>query len=277
MLNSTPVNAPQGLNVGLPGSTIFTGLLRYGDYGMPNPNCRIRLVEGIDDSPDIDADVYDIANTHGQGLRNFLYKGKPIKVEGTLYAADKDGLAAAKRSLIAAIAVPDQMLRRVEPDGEQVESRAYAARWVIPNLRYTTNFVRFTVYFIVLDPFFYSTVVNQAAFEWVSSNIDSALSHTGGTYEVKPKIIIAFGAGTTGVTSITATINGEAIVVTEAISGANTVIIDAETQDVSLNSVGGKDYTGIFPILNRGDNPVTIDIDGTRTADIYIQWKNAYV
>lgn len=276
MFNQNTLNY-NSFNYSTTASSQFAGQLKYGNYEMPNNNFRLRNVEGLEDSNTILKDIYDIANTHGQGLRNYFHKRKVIRVSGTFYADDKAGLQAAINSAKANLAVPNQTVYRLDGEGNVLTGNAYCDDWTIYRERRTVNVVRVEFTLVVLSPFLYKQTRNEEAFTSKSASFTGNVAYNGGNFEAKPQVTIAFQTGLSGVTSVAVQIGDNTITVSEAISDSQTLIIDCKDQDVLLNSVGGKDFIGIFPVLARGDNAIDVTINGTRTADIYFRRQDTYV
>lgn len=173
-------------------SNVFNAKLKYANYSMPNSNFRLKNVEAIDDSGVITKDIYDIANTHGQGLRNYFHKRKTIKVSGTLYSTSKSGLQAAINSFKANMAVPSQTLYRLDDSGKVLTGVAYCDNWTFDRHSRTINVVRVDFDLVVLTPFLYNTVDNVVSYTGVSSSFSGSIPYSGGNFEAKPVITIAF-------------------------------------------------------------------------------------
>jgi hypothetical protein len=59
----------------------------------------------------------------------------------------------------------------------------------------------------------------------------------------EPQVIITFLTGISGTDSTSITLNGKTITLNQSISDNDVVIFNTKTKDVSINGVGGVDYS----------------------------------
>lgn len=275
MLNTSTLNLHR-LNFSQPGTTAFTGRMQYGTYTFPSTAFRLVDVSGIEESGDMAIDEFDIANTHWVGLRNYFFKRKTITVRWVLKASTKWELQTEIDSLLTAISQEEQTLKFTRDDWVVLTAPAYAT-WRIDRQRYHITFVPVEITFVVMRPFMTSSVTRQTAFTGQSANFSSNVINTGWTYEAQPIINITFLTGLSSVTEVSVTLWSSTITVNENISDSDILVIDSENQDVKINDVWGKDYTGNFPVLERWNNSFDVSINWTWSADIYVQWNYTYV
>lgn len=275
MLNTSTLNL-HWLNFSQPWTTAFTGRMKYGDYTFPNTAFRLIDVSGIEESGDMAIDEFDIANTHWVGLRNYFFKRKTITIRWVLKAESKWDLQTEIDTLLTAISQEEQTLRFTRDDWVVLTAPAYAT-WRIDRQRYNITFVPVEITFIVMRPFMISSVRNETSFTGQSANFTSNVINTWGTYEAQPLVNVTFLTGLSSVTQVVVTLWSNTITVNESISDSDILEIDSENQDVKINDVGGKDYTGNFPVLERWNNSFEVSINWTWSADIYVQWNDTYV
>lgn len=250
--------------------------MQYGTYTFPNTAFRLVDVIGIEESGDMAIDEFDIANTHGVGLRNYFFKRKTIIVKWVIKADTKGELQTEIDSLLAAISVQEQTLKFTRDDGVILTAPAYAT-WRIDRQRYHITFVPVEITFVVMRPFMKSTITNQTSFTGQSADFSSNVINTGWTYEAQPLINFTFLTWLSWVTEVAITLWSNTITVNENISDSDVLVIDSENQDVKINDVWGKDYSWNFPVLERGNNTFSVSINGTWSVDIYVQWNDTYV
>ncbi len=210
------------------------------------------------------------------GQSAYLLQKKTITVNGRIRAKDSKELHRIKDAMKRSFYVPNQRLERKRSDGKAMYTLAHLTGLQFESGREIINYQPYVATFLTLEPFWYGKKKHEEVFLGQGQEVQGTLVYDEGSYECLPLIYIDVKkASDTNTVSIT--IGGQTITLNEPIQSGDTIIIDGKTRDVSLNGNGGRDYVGTFPTLRLGENPFSLTANGTRTADIYMQWEDTYV
>lgn len=276
MLNTTVLNL-KALNTSAPNVDMLTGVLEYNNYSFPNQNVKITKIMWPDSTGSLLRDIFDKANSHWEGLRNYFFKEKYFEILWVIDATSSSQLQEEINSMVSAIASEGQTLKYQSQNGEVLECTAHCESRQIEREPYHITFVPFRVRFVSLDPFLQGVITQESLFSSKTTTFTDTVAYTKGTYIAKPTITITFSTGLSWVTSTAVQIGDNTITFAKAISNGDIVVINAEYQDVLYNGTGWQDYTGSFPELALGDNSMTVTINGTWTANVSVTRNNTYV
>lgn len=258
------------------GSEPFTDTLQYNDYNFPNTNFRLTKISGLDGTENIKLNAFDIAQGNGEWFSSYWMKRKQITVEGVIKADTVADLETAIISLKAKMLKGNKTLKYNMEDGTTLVTTASCTSIDVKRDYYHLTFVPVTLVFTVLDPFFYSQVTQEASYLSKSADFSAILVNSGWSFEAEPMIYFYFGSGLGGISEVTVTIWDTTITVNETIVDGDVLLIDGKNKEVKINDVWGKDYTWTFPSLDIGSNALSIAVDDTWNADIYVTRYDTY-
>jgi hypothetical protein len=114
-----------------------------------------------------------------------------------------------------------------------------------------------------------------------SADAKTSASYSGtvtiaGSARPKPIITITFSAATS-VTQTSFQIGSEKVQLNNAITAGDVVVFNTESKKVTLNGTE-KDYDGIFPLFDIGDNDYIVATNGSaRTWNLDIDYNAMYL
>lgn len=258
------------------GSEPFTDRLQYNSYNFSNTDFRLTRISGLDGVENIKLNAFDIAQGNGEWFSSYWLKRKQIKVEGVMKADTVEDLETAIVSLKAKMLKGNKTFKYNMQDGTTLVTTASCTSIDVKRDNYHINFVPVTLVFTVLDPFLYSQVTQEASYLSKSANYSAILVNSGWSFTAEPMIYFYFWTGLGSVTEVAVTIWDTTITVNETIVDGDVLLIDGKNKEVKINDVWGKDYTGTFPVLDIWSNALSVTVNDTWDADIYVTWYDTY-
>lgn len=258
------------------GSELFTDTLQYNSYNFPNTNFRLTKISGLDGAESIKLNAFDIAQGNGEWFSSLWIKRKQITVEGVIKAYTVEDLETAIISLKAKMLKGNKTLKYNMSDGTTLVTTASCTSIEVKREYYHITFVPVTLVFTVLDPFFYSQVTQEASYLTKSANFSAIVVNSGGSFTAEPMIYFYFWTGLGGIDQVAVTIWDTTITVNETIVDGDVLLIDGKNKEVKINDVWGKDYNGTFPSLDIWSNALSISVNATWNADIYVTRYDTY-
>lgn len=251
---------------------LIIDLIQFNDYSFSDIT-----ISNIPDSYDwntFDLSTYQLS-THGQWLSNRLIKDKTLTIKWRIIAENQWDL--------------EEKIKRIKANILQWEGKLYLKRsnWIlqtkaivsnlsIPRENRTINWIEITITFKILDPFFYSTNINELAFYDVNWIFNTSLRYTNGSHEAKPSVFIAFKQAE-DVNQIVLNINGKILQINERIKEWDSISINSEKLDIAKNWKYWIDYIWEFGEIKAWENTIWIEINGTFNSEIFIKYRDTYV
>lgn len=248
----------------------------YNWYSFNSDNFRLRNIPNIDDASSIMLDQYNIALSHWWWFNGYYMKPKKLMIQWTLLAQSASELEAVIDWLKYAVLQKQKELVYTKRDWMRLTTTATCTNMSFERQAHNITFLPVNIEFTILEPFFYSTTVNELTDYWNTGAITWTVSVVTWQYEIEPQIYITYNSATT-VTSLTFDLNWSEITINKTITTGDLIIIDCKEKDVLINSVWWQDYNWQFPTLPLWDTTYTLTSNWTYNIDLLIQWKNAYV
>ncbi len=203
-------------------------------------------------------------------------KPKKLVIQWTLLAQSASELEAIIDWLKYAVLQKQKELVYTKRDWMRLTTIATCTSMTFERQAHNITFLPVNIEFTILEPFFYSTIVNELTDYWNTWAITWTVSVVTWQYEIEPQIYITYNSATT-VSSLSFELNWSEITINKTITTGDLIIIDCKEKDVYINSVWWQDYNWQFPTLPLWDTTYTLTSNGTYNIDLLIQWKNAYV
>lgn len=250
--------------------------IKYWEYFLPNEKVALTDVPNISDGPEINFQNYNIAKQDGMGNSEYTLQSKNINVSWWIRWIHQADMEEQILEIQRKFYKKWQKLYYNRKDWKELYTIAYLTSLNFDRNKNTINYVPFTAVFTTLEPFFYATKISEYKIIDQSEDISGSLLYISWTYKCDPVIYISMKTAT-WVDEVSVTIDGQTITINEPLDTGDYIIIDGKQKDVFINSIWGKDYIWSFPKLDIGEKAFDISINGTWTADIYIQREDTYV
>jgi len=235
--------------------------ISFNGYGLQNSNI---LTSSIDiEQIDRDFQTVAVPNGNGQILNSDYWRGKEIKISGTLLADSRESLEALVFNFKKELSIQSKNFDRVMGDGSKRRFICTATKInVDASQHWAITRATFSVTFTVLVPFGQNTAYTAKS-STVSDLIFSEILENDGNADGSP-VWILIVTSATDVTAINIKNNttDEEIEITESISAGEVIIIDSENKEVTVDGTE-IDFDGQFPILDPESNSYTITVTGT--------------
>jgi hypothetical protein len=220
--------------------------------------------------------MYALSRDSGAELVNTEWKPKKIIIEGTIQGSSISDLETNIDSFKLLMSGENKNLDIQYETG----TRRYVATASVIQIErdfYHLNYAPYSVEFQIPDGDGKSTTsLSHSTTSIVVSSLETDSFDIVGTKIPKYTIGITFVVAT-DVTSVTVTINGDAITVSEAISAGQVLVIDAENKKCTLDGTE-KRYTGLFPRLILGNNAYKIATSATaRQYNVMVTYTPTYL
>ena len=257
-------------------SASSTASFEYNGYEFWNTIFRLANLPDFESAESILFETYDIALANGGGMNGYKMKPKRLRVEGVITADSASELEDAIDQLKYAVLQNQKTLTYTKQNGVVVQAVASCTNLSVLRKPYHITFCPVNIEFTILDPFLYWTTVNETTDYWNTADFSGTCSVLEGNYEAYPIAYITYNSATS-CTTLSFTLNGQTITLTDTFIAGDLIIIDSKTKEVSKNSVAWQDYTGEFATLPLGDTAYSVDSDGTFNIDLVIQRYDTYV
>lgn len=256
--------------------TTNTNSFSYNWYSLQNDNIRIlelKNFEWFSLSP-------SLSKTAREPWSSFIRWeiDSNTKIFPTVFKASTIGeLQSLLSSARQKLSQPNKELKITRLDWTSMTTTATCTSFKPQKESYHVTFTPVEIEFIINDPFFYWSTLYEESFTWKSSSFTDLVEYTVWEQKARPQISINFLTWLSSVTTITVTLNDSIISVTWTFSDSDIILIDCKEKDVYKNSVWGQSYTWSFGDLDIWTNDFEVAIDGTWSADIYVQRYATYV
>ena len=235
------------------------------------------IISNIPDTYDkntIDIQTYE-HSSHGLGLSNWLIRDKTITINWRILAENENELEKKIKRIKANLLTGNWTLYLKKSDWI-LQTKASVTKLEIPRESWTINSVNITIIFKILDPFFYSTKMNEIWYFNINKNLTTTLLYNEWTHNAKPSVFISFKEAQY-VTSILLSINWKKLLINQRIKAWDSISINAEKLDVAKNGKYWIDWIWEFWELQTWENEINIEIDWEFNTEIFLKRRNTYL
>ena len=254
---------------------IFSWEIVYNGYILHQTNvCSISMFQGYN-WPTLQLNNFDLPNTDWVGNNSAFYRANEFRVRGTIKAESAEKLRAEKDRFKRFMAEQNKTLQ-VNFNWEFRRAKAFVLG--LDNLwqdqHYNLTFIPFELRFEIQQWYWEDIRKTTLTYGGITETLQEEINNTG-TYKAFPIFVINF---------ITADLTDEVrltmwdneILISETLTNGDIIIINSLEKEVLVNWVP-IDFDGVFPILNVGLNPFSIEINWTYEADISTQYTKTFI
>lgn len=263
--NSTSFWSWQPLGITLQDDIAINGFWLQNEYFFTHK---------ISESNKMDISTFDTPRRDGKGLLWYYKRGKAITLDLTIRGDNeqdfRDKLDQLRKNIFQEEIYLDWRINGI------IRRIKVICNWhplVFQN--YNISFIRTTIKFITVEPFWYNIGYQSQSFIWKTASFFSTLENDG-TDVTDPLVSLLFKTGLSGVDTISFNIWDDTVTLNETINDNDVVEINGETKEILINSVI-KDYSGVFPEMVVWTSVVDFAINWTFTVDIIIINRKNYV
>ena len=235
------------------------------------------IISNIPDTYDkntIDIQTYE-HSSHGLGLSNWLIRDKTITINWRILAENENELEKKIKRIKANLLTWNWTLYLKKSDWI-LQTKASVTKLEIPRESWTINSVNITIIFKILDPFFYSTKMNEIWYFNINKNLTTTLLYNEWTHNAKPSVFISFKEAQY-TNQILLSINWKKLLINQRIKAWDSVSINAEKLDVAKNGKYWIDWIWEFWELQTWENEINIEIDWEFNTEIFLKRRNTYI
>ena len=235
------------------------------------------IISNIPDTYDkntIDIQTYE-HSSHGLGLSNWLIRDKTITINWWILAENENELEKKIKKIKANLLTWNWTLYLKKSDWI-LQTKASVIKLEIPRESWTINSVNITIIFKILDPFFYSTKMNEIWYFNINKNLTTTLLYNEWTHNAKPSVFISFKEAQY-TNQILLSINWKKLLINQRIKAWDSISINAEKLDVAKNGKYWIDWIWEFWELQTWENEINIEIDWEFNTEIFLKRRNTYI
>ncbi len=235
------------------------------------------IISNIPDTYDkntIDIQTYE-HSSHGLGLSNWLIRDKTITINWRILAENENELEKKIKRIKANLLTWNWTLYLKKSDWI-LQTKASVTKLEIPRESWTINSVNITIIFKILDPFFYSTKMNEIWYFNINKNLTTTLLYNEWTHNAKPSVFISF-KDAQYTNQILLSINWKKLLINQRIKAWDSISINAEKLDVAKNGKYWIDWIWEFWELQTWENEINIEIDWEFNTEIFLKRRNTYI
>ncbi len=235
------------------------------------------IISNIPDTYDkntIDIQTYE-HSSHGLGLSNWLIRDKTITINWRILAENENELEKKIKRIKANLLTGNWTLYLKKSDWI-LQTKASVTKLEIPRESWTINSVNITIIFKILDPFFYSTKMNEIWYFNINKNLTTTLLYNEWTHNAKPSVFISFKEAQY-TNQILLSINWKKLLINQKIKAWDSISINAEKLDVAKNGKYWIDWIWEFWELQTWENEINIEIDWEFNTEIFLKRRNTYI
>ena len=235
------------------------------------------IISNIPDTYDkntIDIQTYE-HSSHGLGLSNWLIRDKTITINWRILAENENELEKKIKRIKANLLTWNWTLYLKKSDWI-LQTKASVTKLEIPRESWTINSVNITIIFKILDPFFYSTKMNEIWYFNINKNLTTTLLYNEWTHNAKPSVFISFKEAQY-TNQILLSINWKRLLINQRIKAWDSISINAEKLDVAKNGKYWIDWIWEFWELQTWENEINIEIDWEFNTEIFLKRRNTYI
>lgn len=235
------------------------------------------IISNIPDTYDkntIDIQTYE-HSSHWLGLSNWLIRDKTITINWRILAENENELEKKIKRIKANLLTWNWTLYLKKSDWI-LQTKASVTKLEIPRESWTINSVNITIIFKILDPFFYSTKMNEIWYFNINKNLTTTLLYNEWTHNAKPSVFISFKEAQY-TNQILLSINWKKLLINQRIKAWDSISINAEKLDVAKNGKYWIDWIWEFWELQTWENEINIEIDWEFNTEIFLKRRNTYI
>ena len=235
------------------------------------------IISNIPDTYDkntIDIQTYE-HSSHWLGLSNWLIRDKTITINWRILAENENELEKKIKRIKANLLTWNWTLYLKKSDWI-LQTKASVTKLEIPRESWTINSVNITIIFKILDPFFYSTKMNEIWYFNINKNLTTTLLYNEWTHNTKPSVFISFKEAQY-TNQILLSINWKKLLINQRIKAWDSISINAEKLDVAKNGKYWIDWIWEFWELQTWENEINIEIDWEFNTEIFLKRRNTYI
>ena len=235
------------------------------------------IISNIPDTYDkntIDIQTYE-HSSHGLGLSNWLIRDKTITINWRILAENENELEKKIKRIKANLLTGNWTLYLKKSEWI-LQTKAVVTKLELPRESWTINSVNITIIFKILDPFFYSTKMNEIWYFNINKNLTTTLLYNEWTHNAKPSVFISFKEAQY-VNQILLSINWKKLLINQRIKAWDSISINAEKLDVAKNGKYWIDWIWEFWELQTWENEINIEIDWEFNTEIFLKRRNTYI
>lgn len=251
---------------------VQVGQIWFWDYDFSD--ILISEIPNSYEGNEFDLQTYQLT-THGQGLSNWLIKGKRFTVKGRIQAQDQEILEK-KINFIKAKLLSGEKNLYFRRKGWLLKTKAAVSELSIPRKSRTINTAEIQITFFIPIPFWVATNGVEKVYSWINGLFNATIEYERGSSPSTPTVTLIFNQAR-DVNKITLTLWGKELIINHLIKTGDSVEINSELLDVAVNWEWGKDRNWEFWQLMRWENMLTIAINGQYETEVFIQYADTYV
>ena len=235
------------------------------------------IISNIPDTYDkntIDIQTYE-HSSHWLGLSNWLIRDKTITINWWILAENENELEKKIKRIKANLLTGNWTLY-LKKSNWILQTKASVTKLEIPRESWTINSVNITIIFKILDPFFYSTKMNEIWYFNINKNLTTTLLYNEWTHNAKPSVFISFKEAQY-TNQILLSINWKKLLINQKIKAWDSISINAEKLDVAKNGKYWIDWIWEFWELQTWENEINIEIDWEFNTEIFLKRRNTYI
>ena len=258
----TPINTEQ-----------IIGNIVYNSYVLDKTDTVYATNADFYNTPDIEADIYSIPNNNGVWLNDYKYRQRRMTVEWTITAKTKVELQQ-KIDRMKTLLWEEEKTLQVIFNWEPRRATAYVNNLDFNQNHYNLTFIKYSVEFIIIDPFWQRVWQVTNTFSNITTTFQEDEVNRGWTF-TDPVITLTFTSAT-DVDNIQLTMWDRGVEITQTISTNDIVRIDSVNQEVLINWMA-VDFDWVLPRMKVGNNPYTVTVNGTYDYTLNIQHNLRFI
>ena len=219
-----------------------------------------------------DLESYDFPVSHGKWYVSNYYRWRTIELDMLLTAETSWEFNALLDTVRGNLAKSNVELSE-KIAGEYRTIKVSAVNMPLDMRYYNITFLKFTVTYIALDPFWYSEDYTSHSFLNMTADTQEEITNQGNV-EVEPIITYAYTSASS-VTFLRVDIDGIYLQINETITTSDSIIINCIEKTVKHNWVL-VEYTWTFPEISTGSNIINFTSDGTYDVDTNILYRRNF-
>lgn len=253
---------------------VQSGEVVYNGYVLHKTDfCHLYFFGGVD-WPIVELQNYDLPNTYGKGNSSSFTRNNTFKVRGTLKASSYEELTQRKDTMKNLLAEQNQYLQAIF-GGIIRRQKAFVTDLSFDEKHYNITFVPFTLSFHLLQGYWEDVALTSISYLNNTTTLIEEIVSNSTFLETRPVFNIVFNSAS-ATTTFSLEMGDNKIVVNEAFTTNDVLIIDSKERTVRLNG-SPIDFDGTFPILERGNNSFEMSSNGTYNISLTINYRKTFI
>ena len=222
----------------------------------------------------VDLQSYNLPKRNWRGLLWYYQRGKKISLEITIKWSDQEDFFN-KIDELRKYIFQEEIYLSWKVNGKYRKIKVNCIQNGIKLEHYNITFLKTTLDFETLEPYFYLEAYQSSQISWVSADVTQSISNQW-TAPSDIIIYLLFWTWLSWVDTISIESWENTIAINETISDGDIIIINWEEKTVKLNDVS-IDYDGVFPSIWVNTSFINFSINWTFSANIITLNKINYV